>query len=99
MSGDALIVEMRNVSRKYRFFTLENISLQLAPGQIMGLVGPNGAGKSTTIRILMGLVKPDSGEVRLCGHSMQTEQAAAKRNVGYVSDDMRLFGHATVEWH
>jgi ABC-2 type transport system ATP-binding protein len=99
MSSDAPIVEMRNVSRKYRFFTLDDISLELAAGQIMGLVGPNGAGKSTTIRILMGLVKPDRGEVRLFGHSMQTEQAIAKRNVGYVSDDMRLFGHATLEWH
>jgi ABC-2 type transport system ATP-binding protein len=99
MSRDALIVEMRNVTRKYRFFTLENVSLELAPGQIMGLVGPNGAGKSTTIRILMGLTKPDRGEVRLFGHSMRTEQAVAKRDVGYVSDDMRLFARATLEWH
>jgi ABC-2 type transport system ATP-binding protein len=99
MSSDAPIVEMRNVSRQYRFFTLDDISLQLAPGQIMGLVGPNGAGKSTTIRILMGLVKPDRGEVRLFGHPMRTEQALAKQNVGYVSDDMRLFAHATLEWH
>jgi ABC-2 type transport system ATP-binding protein len=99
MSSDGLIVEMHNVSRKYRFFTLENVSLELAPGQIMGLVGPNGAGKSTTIRILMGLVPPDSGEVRVFGHSMKTAQALAKKNIGYVSDDMRLFGGATLEWH
>ncbi len=99
MKQDTLIVEMRNVSRRYRFFSLEDVSLELAPGQIMGLVGPNGAGKSTTIRILMGLVPPDAGEVRLFGHSMKTEQAIAKKNVGYVSDDMRLFGHATLEWH
>ena len=99
MSSDGLIVEMRNVSRKYRFFSLQNLSLALAPGQIMGLVGPNGAGKSTTIRILMGLVPADSGEVRVFGHSMKTEQALAKKQVGYVSDDMRLFGQATLEWH
>lgn len=99
MSSDALIVDMRNVGRKYRFFSLEDVSLQLAPGQIMGLVGPNGAGKSTTIRILMGLVRPDRGEVRVFGHSMQAEQALAKKNIGYVSDDMRLFTHATLEWH
>ena len=99
MSSDALIVEMRNVSRKYRFFSLQDVSLELAPGQIMGLVGPNGAGKSTTIRILMGLVPADSGEVRVFGHSMKTEQALAKKHVGYVSDEMRLYGAATLEWH
>jgi ABC-2 type transport system ATP-binding protein len=99
MSSDGPIVELRNVSRKYRFFSLEEISLTLEPGQIMGLVGPNGAGKSTTIRILMGLVRPDRGEVRVFGHSMHTEQALAKKNVGYVSDDMRLYTHATLEWH
>jgi ABC-2 type transport system ATP-binding protein len=99
MSSDALMVDMRNVSRKYRFFSLDNISLTLAPGQIMGLVGPNGAGKSTTIRILMGLVRADAGEVRMLGHSMSTEQALGKRDVGYVSDDMRLFTNASIEWH
>jgi len=99
MSSAGLIVEMRNVSRRYRFFSLQDVSLQLAPGQIMGLVGPNGAGKSTTLRILMGLVPADTGEVRVFGHSMQTEQALAKKNIGYVSDDMRLFGQATLEWH
>jgi ABC-2 type transport system ATP-binding protein len=99
MKSDGLIVELRNVSRKYRFFSLRDVSLELAPGQIMGLVGPNGAGKSTTIRILMGLVPAYSGEVRVFGHSMTTAQALAKRNIGYVSDDMRLYGQATLEWH
>jgi ABC-2 type transport system ATP-binding protein len=99
MSRDALIVEMRNVSRRYPFFSLQDLSLELGPGQIMGLVGPNGAGKSTTLRILMGLVQADAGEVRVFGHSMKTGQALAKAHVGYVSDDMRLHGQATLEWH
>lgn len=99
MNSDASIFQMRDVCRKYRFFSLDRISLELAAGQIMGLVGPNGAGKSTTIRILMGLVPPDSGEVQVFGHSMRTEQALAKRDIGYVSDDMRLVPHATLAWH
>jgi ABC-2 type transport system ATP-binding protein len=65
----------------------------------MGLVGPNGAGKSTTIRILMGLVPPDAGEVRVLGKRMPDEQAIAKRDIGYVSDDMRLFQNGTLAWH
>ena len=92
-------IEMRNVRKGFRFFTLEDLSFDLEPGQIMGFVGPNGAGKSTTIRLLTGLLAPDAGEVRVLGHAMPGEQAAAKRDIGFVSDDMRLFGHATLEWH
>ena len=92
-------IEMRNVRKAFRFFTLEDLSLDLEPGQIMGLVGPNGAGKSTTIRLLTGLLAPDAGEVRVLGHAMPDNQAVAKRDIGFVSDDMRLFPHATLGWH
>ncbi|MFG6464178.1 ABC transporter ATP-binding protein [Roseateles sp. DXS20W] len=92
-------IEMNRVRKAFRFFTLEDVSLDLAPGQIMGLVGPNGAGKSTTIRLLIGLLAADAGEIRLLGHAMPREQAAAKAQVGFVSDDMRLMPHATLAWH
>jgi len=92
-------IEMRNVRKAFRFFTLEDLSLDLEPGQIMGFVGPNGAGKSTSIRLMTGLLTPDAGEVRVLGHAMPDAQAIAKRDIGFVSDDMRLFGHASVGWH
>ena len=92
-------IEMRNVRKAFRFFTLEDLSLDLEPGQIMGFVGPNGAGKSTTIRLLTGLLAPDAGEIRVLGHAMPEGQALAKRDIGFVSDEMRLFGHATLGWH
>lgn len=57
----------------------------------MGLIGPKGAGKSTTIRILMGLVHQDRGEVCMLGRRMPEEQVAAKRDVGFASEDMRLY--------
>ena len=57
----------------------------------MGLIGPNGAGKSTTIRILMGLVHQDHGEVTVLGHRMPAEQVAAKWDIGFASEDMRLY--------
>ena len=91
--------ELRGVSKRYRFFALEDLSLRLEPGQILGFVGPNGAGKSTTIRILMGLVAPDAGEVELLGHRMPDGQVAAKHDVGFVSEEMRLFGGARLGWH
>jgi len=92
-------IEMRNVRKAFRFFTLEDLSLDLEPGQIMGLVGPNGAGKSTSIRLMTGLLAPDAGEIRVLGHAMPEAQALAKRDIGFVSDEMRLFGHATFGWH
>ena len=92
-------ISLRDVSKTFRFFKLDGVSLDLAPGQIMGLVGPNGAGKSTTIRILMGLVPQDAGEVHVLGNRMPDEQAVAKRDIGYVSDDMRLFQNGTLAWH
>lgn len=94
-----LAIELSGVSKKYRYFTLDDIHLKLPRGQIMGLIGANGAGKSTTIRILMGLVHQDSGEVRVLGHSMPSEQVAAKWDIGFASEDMRLYDSETLDWH
>jgi ABC-2 type transport system ATP-binding protein len=94
-----LAVELSGVSKKYRYFTLEDIHLKLPRGQIMGLIGANGAGKSTTIRILMGLVHQDAGEVRVLGHRMPAQQVAAKWDIGFASEDMRLYDSMTLDWH
>jgi ABC-2 type transport system ATP-binding protein len=94
-----LAIELDGVGKTYPFFTLDNIHLELPQGQIMGLIGPNGAGKSTTIRILLGLVHQDCGEVRVLGHRMPAEQVAAKWDIGFASEDMRLYDGMTIEWH
>ena len=94
-----LSVQFEGVSKKYAHFSLENIHLELPTGSIMGFIGANGAGKSTTIRILMGLVHQDAGSVRVRGHLMPADQAAAKLDIGFVSEDMRLYGAATLAWH
>jgi ABC-2 type transport system ATP-binding protein len=96
---NGLSVHFEGVSKIYPHFTLDNLSLELPTGTIMGLIGANGAGKSTTIRILMGLVHQDQGQVHVLGREMPREQAAAKLNIGYVSEDMRLYGSATLAWH
>ncbi len=92
-------IEMSGVRKSYRFFALEDVSLRLEQGQIMGFVGPNGAGKTTTIRLLMAMIQQDAGEIRVLGHPLPREQVRAKWNVGFVSDDMNLFGGATLAWH
>ena len=92
-------VEFSGVTKRYKYFTLDQVDLKLPTGYIMGFVGANGAGKSTTLRILMGLVHQDAGCVQVLGHTMPEDQAAAKREIGFVSEDMRLYGAATLEWH
>jgi ABC-2 type transport system ATP-binding protein len=92
-------IELNGVCKSYRFFELQNIALRLHRGTIMGLIGPNGAGKSTTIRILMGLVHQDRGEVRVLGHRMPDDQIAAKWDIGFASEDMRLYEAMPLGWH
>jgi len=92
-------IEMRGVRKNYRFFSLDDLNLELEPGQILGFVGPNGAGKSTTLRLLMGMISPDAGEIRVLGHDIPAAQAVAKRDIGFVSAEMRLFPQATLGWH
>ena len=92
-------VQLSGVGKDYRFFSLQDVNLEIPHGHIMGFIGPNGAGKSTTIRILMGLIHQDRGHVRLLGRSMPTDQAAAKSDVGFASEDMRLYGSVTLDWH
>ena len=94
-----LAVKLDGVGKDYRFFSLNDVHLEIPHGHIMGFIGPNGAGKSTTIRILMGLVHQDRGQVHVLGHPMPAEQAAAKWDVGFASEDMRLYESATLDWH
>jgi ABC-2 type transport system ATP-binding protein len=96
---EAKHIEMRGVRKAFRFFTLDDLSLDLEPGETLGLVGPNGAGKSTTIRLALGLIGADAGEIRVLGHAMPEAQVAAKAELGFVSAEMRLLPHATLGWH
>jgi ABC-2 type transport system ATP-binding protein len=93
------VIEVVGLEKAYRFFRLASVSLELEAGQIMGFVGPNGAGKSTLMRILMGMVRYDHGAVRVLGQPVPEEQASAKRDVGFVSEDMGLHGNVTLAWY
>ena len=68
-----LAVQFNRVEKRYPHFKLADIQFDLPEGHIMGFIGPNGAGKSTTMRILMGLVHQDRGEVKVLGKSMPSE--------------------------
>ena len=92
-------VQMTGVGKDYPFFSLQDVRLELPAGHIMGFIGANGAGKSTTIRILLGLVYQDRGDVRVFGRSMPRDQAAARWDIGFASEDMRLYDGASLDWH
>jgi ABC-2 type transport system ATP-binding protein len=73
---------------------LEDLDLEVAPGEVFGFLGPNGAGKSTTIRLLLGLLRPTSGEAWLDGIPV-SDVERAHRNVGYVPGDVALWPQLT----
>ncbi len=90
---------LRGVTKSYKHFRLENIDLEIEPGTVNGLIGPNGAGKSTIMRIMMGLVNPDAGSVTVLGQPVSSRDANAKREIGYFSEDMRLYKSETIAFH
>jgi len=92
-------IECEGVRKTYPHFELKDIDLVVPEGSVMGFVGPNGAGKSTTLRIILGLVHQDSGRVNVLGRQMPRDQVAAKWDIGFVSEDMRLYGHRTIRFH
>lgn len=94
-----LAVQCKGISKHYPHFQLQDVDLSFEQGTVMGLVGPNGAGKSTILRMVMGLIGPDSGSINVLGHSMPDDQIAAKRNIGFVSEDMRLYESKTIAFH
>ncbi len=81
-------IEMKHVSKTYSSFSLNDISLSLPTGCIMGLIGENGAGKSTTISLLMNTIQRDSGEITILGRDNQSaEFHQAKEDIGIVLDE------------
>ncbi len=92
-------VRCEGVCKRYPHFQLQDVDLTFDQGSVMGLVGPNGAGKSTILRILMGLVGADRGSVEVLGHPMPADQVAAKYQIGFVAEDMRLYEGQTIAFH
>ena len=98
-TGTEFAISMTDICKSYKHFQLQNINFSVEQGTVAGLIGPNGAGKSTTMRILMGLVKPDSGTVSVIGQPISSSEANAKQDIGYFSEEMRLYKPETIAWH
>lgn len=94
--GSAAPIEIRGLAKNFGTVrALDGLDLTVQEGEVHGFLGPNGAGKSTTIRILLGLVKADSGSVRLLGGDPWTQSVALHRQIAYVPGDVTLWPSLT----
>ena len=81
-------IELKNLSKSYPGFELKDLNLTLPAGTIMGLVGENGAGKSTTMKLLLGMIRPDGGSINVLGESDLRARPQIKEEIGVVMEDV-----------
>jgi osmoprotectant transport system ATP-binding protein len=91
----SVAVELRGAARRWGASGLGPTDLALPAGRTTALVGPSGCGKSTLLRLIMGLIAPDAGEVRVGGERVEPERVELRRRMGYVIQDGGLFPHLT----
>jgi ABC-2 type transport system ATP-binding protein len=85
---DQDMISFQHLSKKYGEFTaVQDLDFSVESGEVFGFLGPNGAGKTTTIRMLMGILVPTNGHIRVDGLDCQKDRVAVKRHVGYLPDN------------
>jgi ABC-2 type transport system ATP-binding protein len=90
--SEALAIDVRELTKSFGTRkVVDNFSIQVPRGQVWGFLGPNGSGKTTTIRLLCGLLVPDSGSGTCLGYDIIRESAAIKRNVGYMTQKFSFY--------
>jgi ABC-2 type transport system ATP-binding protein len=92
------IVELKELTKEYKEFTLKGLSWEVPRGCIMGLIGPNGAGKTTTIKMIMNLISADSGHISVFGLSHSGSEKEIKDRIGYVGEEQFFYEDRSVEW-
>ena len=90
------MIELNHVFKRYNDTTaVDDLTLQIADGEIVGIIGHNGAGKSTTLKMIAGLIEPTSGAVRVMGKDIQKEGVKIKRQIGYLAEESPLYDNMT----
>lgn len=87
------MIELQQVSKSYsgKIQAVDHIDLSVRDGEIFGFLGPNGAGKTTTIKMITGILEPDTGTIQVNGHDIVRQPLLAKRSFGFVPDDPNIF--------
>ena len=97
MTGSA-IIEVKDLTRRFGTLTaVDRLNLEVAPGEIFGLVGPDGAGKTTTLRLMCGLMAPDQGQVLIDGRDAARETDVVRDHIGYMAQRFGLYPDLTVD--
>lgn len=92
----AIGIETRQLTKRFGAITaVDNVSLSVVPGEVLGFLGPNGAGKSTTMKMITGFLEPTSGTAVVCGHDVLENPVAVKRAIGYLPEGAPTYGDMT----
>ena len=92
------IIQARDLTRRFGPLTaVDHLNLDVAPGEIFGLVGPDGAGKTTTLRLLCGLIDPAEGQAVVTGHDATRQPEKVKDNIGYMAQRFGLYPDLSVD--
>jgi ABC-2 type transport system ATP-binding protein len=90
------LIETRDLVKRYGDkVAVNNVSFDVYGGEVFGFLGPNGAGKTTTIKMIVGLLQPTSGAIKVAGYDVQTQSMLAKASTGYVPDTPNLYAKLT----
>src|SRR5919206_5336679 len=93
----SLAIDVKGLNKSFgEKHVVKDFSLQVKRGEIYGFLGPNGSGKTTSIRMICGLLKPDSGSGTCLGHDVIRDTAAIKREVGYMTQRFSLWEDLTI---
>ena len=91
------LIEIEGLTKRFGAFTaVDNVTFQVARGEVLGFLGPNGAGKSTTMRMLAGFMTPTAGTARICGHDVQRDSLAARKSLGFLPEGAPTYPDMTV---
>jgi len=92
------LIEIRGLTKRFGdLVALNNLTLEIGPGEVFGFIGPNGAGKSTTMKILACLLRPDSGSVKVGGLDVRTDGDEIRKIIGYMPDFLGVYEDLTVD--
>lgn len=93
------MLEIKNLTKKYESFTLDNVGFDLPKGSVMGLIGQNGAGKTTVIKLIMNTIAKNSGTILVDTMDNIEKEVEVKNIIGYVSDEDYLFTNCNLKQH
>ena len=90
------MISISNITKKFGNFTaVDNLSMSVKSGEVLGFLGPNGAGKSTTMKMITGFMKPTEGTIKVKGMNVETNSIECKKLIGYLPEGAPLYGDMT----